>query len=320
MKRLLTCSILFLALNLEARAAENATTETRELASLEELHTFLFTNKSQVALGEPVYLKLVFANWSQTSRFEIQGFLHPANDLEIQVARVGELPARYTGGFKKDALIPGLTVHVRPRQVAALRWTLCWDPDHDTGFLFEQPGKYVLTCRARMTINQTPRDLVFDRMELEVLPPTAEQKNALALVFTPECAEALHKLQIRPEALKTWQEAAERFPKTVWGPYAKMLVARHALDSGSRDFMPVAKQIEALISDYPDFPLREDAYYLMASCQDRMGRPIEALQWLYRLQREYPASAYIQEGMRLFRKYIYSDGWEERYSPWFLRE
>jgi hypothetical protein len=81
-----------------------------------------------------------------------------------------------------------------------------------------------------------------------------------------------------------------------------------------------AAHLGGILRDYLDFPLLDDVCYLCAICQDRQGKPLDALRWLFRLEREFPTSSYIQPALRLFQKYIYQDGWERRYSPWYLRE
>jgi tetratricopeptide (TPR) repeat protein len=301
-------------------ANPGATSDTVPVVSLEDLRAFALTDKSEYVLGEPVFLKLVLANWSQKNTFELQGYLHPANDFEIKVARSRELPRRFMGGAKKDVLFPGATFVLRPREVNAMRWTLCYEPDHPSGFLFSQAGLYTIACQARVTINQTPRVLTLPEFQIEIKEPTAEQKRAVDRIMRPDCADDLQRMQAKDETAKIWQEMTDEFPKSPWAPYAKLLLARRALESGKSDYAAMFKQFEAIARAHPDFVLLDDVYYFCASCQDRLGQPFEALRWLYRIQREFPVSPYVQASNRLFRKYIYSAGWEQRYAPWYLRE
>jgi len=303
-----------------AWAGEAPTSGTAPQASIDYLNTVLFTDKGQYVLGEPVFLRLVFANWSRDVSYNLQGYMHPANDLEIRVARARELPRRYTGSLKKEALVPAMNVDLRPRQIHALRVSLGYEPANKSGFLFDQPGIYTISCRARMTVNQVPKDLVLPDIQMVVVAPTEEQQKALDLVMNPGCASDIQNVQARKETEKTWQDVAERFPKSPWAPYARMFLARQALENSTSDLAKVLEQLQAIARDYPNFYLLDDIYYMCATAQDRMARPREALSWLYRIQRECPDSAYIQPISRLFHKYIYPDGWERRYAAGYLRE
>jgi len=299
---------------------EAPTTATESAAPLEFLHPLLFTDKTQYQLGEPVYLRLVLANWSTGTIFALQGYLHPTNDLEVRVARAGELPKKYTGGLRREAFLPGMNVILRPRELTALRWLMCYEPDNKNGYLFTQPGTYVISCKARLTVNQTPRDLTFDNIEIQVVETTVEQQKVLSLILKPAFAADLQSFVARKETAKVWQEVAERFPKSLWAPYARMLLARHRMEENPLDSPAAFEQLQTVVRDYPDFYALDDVYYLCATAQDRLGRPLEALQWLNRLVREYPASSYIQPTNRLFHKYVYQDDWERRYTAWYLRE
>jgi len=271
-------------------------------------------------VGEPVFLTLALTNLSEKNIFEVQGYLHPANDFEIQVARSSEIPKRFTAGLREDVLVPGVTFRLRPREVSTLRWPLCYEPDHPNGFLFDPQGQYSIACQVRVAINQTPRILTLPELQLNIQEPTAEEMKAQNLILRPECAEDLQRLQAHDKTVNIWREIIERFPKSLWAPYAKVLLVRQALDSGKSDYGEAAKWLEELVRDPADFPLCDDVFYLSATYQDRLGRPLEALRWLYRIQREYPLSPYIHASNRLFRKYIYQAGWEQRYSPWYVRE
>jgi len=290
------------------------------LVSLGELHAFAFTNKREYVVGEPVFLTLLLANWSQKSTFELQGYLHLANDFEVMVARSRELPKRFTAGLPTDAFAPGPTYVLRPREWNTLRRSLCYEPEHPSGFLFDQPGRYTIACKANAAVNYSPRVLTFPEIQIEIKEPVAGDLKALELIRRPDCAESLQELQIQGESAKIWQDLVARFPDSLWVPYAKLLLARQALEGEQSDYNEVAKQFEAILSDSVDFPLRNDLCYYCAMCQDRLGRPLETLRWLYRIQREYPLSPNIHASDRLFRKYIYQPGWEQRYAPWYLRE
>ena len=305
---------------LAAPAKPSPTSETLPLVSLEDLHAFVLTDKTAYVVGEPVFLHLVLANWSLKGKFELQGYLHPANDFEIKVSRLNEIPKRFTAGAKKDVLFPGQTFVLRPRELCSLRWALCYEPDNPSGFLFDQPGLYRIACQARMAINRTPRDLNLPEFQIEIKPPTAEQKAVTGLMMRPDCAADLQDMAATEETTRTWQEVLEKFPRSLWAPYARLLLAKLEAETGRSDYAVLAQQIETLPRDYPDFPALDDVYYLCATCQDRLGRPREALRWLYRIEREIPLSPYAQPNNRLFRKYIYPAGWEDRYAPWYLRE
>jgi hypothetical protein len=165
-----------------------------------------------------------------------------------------------------------------------------------------------------------PLVMPFPPFQITIKPPTGEQKRVLDLIQRLEIAEDLQKLQVRDETVKTWEDVAKRFPKSLWAPYAQMFLARRLMDSPPGNAAAAAAQLGGILRDYLDFPLLDDVCYLCAICQDRQGKPLDALRWLFRLEREFPTSSYIQPALRLFQKYIYQDGWERRYSPWYLRE
>jgi hypothetical protein len=297
-----------------------ATTETVPVVPIEDLHAFALANKNEYVLGEPVFFYLILANWSEKNTFEVQGYLHPANDLEIKATRLGEMPKRFTGGAIKDVLFPGLTLTLQPRELSPLRWPLVYHPDNPSGFFFDQPGFYTISCQARLNINRTPRVLTLPEFQCQVREPSAEQKAIVDRILRPDCAVGLQRSQVDVESAKIWQDVATRFPNSLWAPYARVLLARRPLEAGKSDYSVLLEQYEAILRNYPDFPLLDELCYLCAGCEDRLGRPLETLRWLYRIQREFPISPYLQPGNRLFRKYLYQTGWEDRYAPWYLRE
>ncbi|KPL09012.1 hypothetical protein AMJ85_07350 [candidate division BRC1 bacterium SM23_51] len=313
-----TCALL-LALSISVLADAAPAPDRGDLVSLTQLRTFAFTNKTEYVLGEPVLVKLVFANWSHEDTFELQGYWHPANDFEILVARSGEIPERYTAGIK-DILVPATTYLLPPLSLRTRRWLLCHEPERENGFLLDQPGLYTIACQARVAINRTPRVLKLDEIRVQIKEPTAEQEQVLKLILRPECAKDLQEVRARDETAQIWEDLAQRFPKSLWAPYAKLLLARRALDTATGDFTALAEQFEAIARDYPDFPLRDDVYYACALSWDRMGKPLEALRWLQRIEREFPTSPHMHASSRLFGKYIYREGWERIYSPWYLAE
>lgn len=320
MKKCLAIGCALVWMTSAGRAAEPESAATsKTLVSAGELQGFVVPNKSEFAIGEPVFLKLIFANWSKGSLFEIEGYLHPANDFEITIARPRELPVRYTGGVRKDVLYPLTRLRLRPREMSALRWTLCLEPDHPSGFLFEQPGEYTINCQVRTLVNQVPLVMPFPPLQITIKPATGEEQKALDVMLRPEIAEDLRRLQVRDETVKIWEDAAKRYSKSFWASYARMFLARRQMEGPPESAAAAAAQFEGILRDYPDFPLADDVYYLCASCQERQGKPIDTLRWLFRLEREFPTSSYIQPA-GLFRRYIYQEGWERRYSPWYLRE
>ncbi|MBM3333143.1 hypothetical protein FJY63_00615, partial [Candidatus Sumerlaeota bacterium] len=244
----------------DVSASEQATTEA---VSLDWLKPFLLTNKSEYMLGEPVFLKLVVANWSPKHRFDIEGHLHPSNDMQIEVARVGELPKRYFGIGKKDVLLPQVSLPLPRGQMASLRWLLCHDPDKKNGFLFDQPGHYTISSQARMTINKMTVTLTLPPpggppIEIVVTSPTLSEKPVLDQMMRPECAQDLHRMRAGESTVKVWEDIAQRYPQSVWAPYAKLMLLRRDAESASSKPEAVMAQLEAIVKDYPDFPMRDD--------------------------------------------------------------
>ena len=290
--------------------------------SLGDLHPFLYANAAEYVIGEPVFLHLVLANWSQTAKFAVQGSLHPANNLEINVARSRELPIRYYGGGNREKLYPGITFQVPPRQLGILRTPLCYEPDHGSGFLFDQTGVYTISVQARLRVNDAERVLTLPPIQITVKEPTASQAKVLELVMRPENAEDLQNLEAQDATADLWQQVADQFPDSLWAPYARLLLAERLLEaSTAADFGALFQQLEAALRTYPRFPLRSDLYYCCARCQDRLGRPVEVLRWLYRLQREFPVGFYAQANTRMYRKYVTRvETPAQVYSPWYLTE
>jgi len=290
-----------------------------KLVSLENLKAFAFTNKREYVLGEPVFLRIVLANWSFGDKFELTGYWHPANDLEIKVARAGEMPERFTAGVE-NVLIPALTYILRPRTMRTHRIPLCFEPKNQSGFLFDKPGTYRISCKMRLLINSNERVLTFPELRIAIRQPTPEQRRVLDLLMNPECASDLQTGRVGDKTFDAWEAVADQYPKSLWAPYAKLLLAQRDLDKPRQDYRALEARLEQMLRDYPDFPLRDDIYYGIAACQDRLGHPLEVLDWLYRMQREFPASHHIRSGSPLFKKYIYRKGWEDTYAPWYLRE
>lgn len=312
-------TLVLLATVLSGFSAEVAPKKpAAKLVSLENLRSIAFTPKYRYVLGEPVFLWVVFANKSYVDKFEVEGYLHPANDFEIKIARAGQMPERFTAGFQ--GIAPALTFKVLPRQIYAERWMLCYEPKHPSGFMFDKPGDYTITCKMRLMINKTSRIVTFPKIEITVVEAPASEKEALGLLMRPECAEDLQRKRARDETAALWQELVRRFPDSVWAPYGRLLLAWHAWDKAEGDYGRVAEQFETLSRGNVRFPLMDYVYYGYAACQDRLGRPLEALRWLYKLQRTFPVSPYFRAGSPLFKKYIYRQGWQTERNPWYLCE
>lgn len=294
--------------------------------SIDDLAVAVLTNKTSYVKGEPVFLRLILANRSTANTFEVQGRLHPANDFVIRVALAGGMAERYRGGEEGGVYHPSTTILLPPREVGVQRWTLCYEPTKESGFLFEQAGRYTIECSAReLMINGSRQSLTFSKtpIRIAIQEPTGAQKTAFDLIAGagPKCAEDLQILQdgrVRSDTVALWEQLEKEHPKSLWAPYAQALLAWREWETGERDSTAVARRLAAILDNYPDFPLRDTLYYATAACHHRLGQPVQALDWLYRLQREFPTSHYMRSS--LFRKYLYPDGWERSYSPWYLRQ
>jgi hypothetical protein len=286
---------------------------------LENLRVVAMPNRAEYVIGEPVYLRALLANAAQQGTFEIRSDWHPANSFEIQVARRGELPIRFTAGVS-DVLALDIAHKVRPREIHSLRWTLCYEPRNPSGFLFEKPGVYTIDCKAQVRVNDNMRLLNLPPIEIRIVEPAPEESEVAELVLRPECAADLQAGEASDGAAHIWQTVVDRFPRSRWMPFARLLLAERELSRRLVAPEALLERYKALATEYPQWPLRDTAYYGCAQCADRSGQPVEALRWLYELQRKDPTSSYIFEGNRLFAKYVYTKGWEGRYTPWYLRE
>lgn len=302
---------------ISAPAAEAPSTD--DAVTRVELRPFATTTKKEYALGEPVFLQVVLANASKEDQFEVSANWHPANDFDIEIARAGGLPRRFTAGVKGELRLAA-TYKIRPETLIAQRWTICVDPDHPTGFFFDQPGVYTIRCRVRIAVNNYPTDLNLGSHTIKVLEPTPEQEEIVKLIMRPECAWDLQKGRASDETAPIWKKVATEYPDSVWGPFADLLLAWHRWDSGADDYEKVADQFQSLIEKHPNFVLLDTIYYGVAASYDRAGDNLKALDWLNRLQLRFPMSRHIREGDPLFQRYIYRKEWESRYAPWYLKE
>jgi hypothetical protein len=262
---------------------------------------------------------VLLANAGNQGTFELRSDWHPANSFEIQVARRGELPLRFTAGVS-DVLALEMTHKLRPREVHSLRWTLCYEPRNSSGFLFEKAGVYSIDCKAQVRVNDKMQVLNLPPIEIRIVEPGPKEGEVAELVLRSECAADLQAGEASDDTAHLWQTVVDRFPASRWAPFARLLLAQRDWVAGPADTKALLERYKALVEEYPTWPLRDTAYYGCAQCADRLGQPIEALDWLYELQRTDPTSSYIFEGNRLFHKYIYTKGWEGRYTPWYLRE
>ena len=85
---------------------------TPEPAKMSDLKWMLLLQKGrqtnevpQFLVGEPVYMNLVLANWSERHKFTVQAYWHPANDFEINITRAGEFLVSL-GAKKTYTLVP----------------------------------------------------------------------------------------------------------------------------------------------------------------------------------------------------------------------
>ena len=303
---------------------EGSEPSTPGLVSLTDLNVLLLTNKRSYVLGEPVFLRAVVANRSPAHTFRLQGRWRAADDFEIRVARARGMPARYLGGEESGR--PATTMLLPPREVRVHRWTLCYEPANESGYLFDQPGEYTIECSARgFLVNNTLQDLRFSQapIRIEVREQTPEQKRVFARIAKPEFAEDLQNIQdgrVRSDTATVWEQLVRADPDSLWAPYGRMLLAWREWQTGERDSKAVVQRLQAILDEYPDFPLRDTVYYATAAGNDRLGEPLQALEWLWRLRREYPTSPHLRVDNVLFRKYLYRDGWEGAYVPWYLRQ
>jgi hypothetical protein len=283
------------------------------------LRPFAFCEKDSFVLGEPVYLRLVFANASRDQSYELQGNFHPANDFEILVARQGELPRRYTMGVENQ-LFPAVVYDLQPLDLVAQRWTLVYEPSSPNGFLFREPGRYVIQPKVRVTVDGQPQNLNFASIAVEITEPDAQQREVLGLILNPDCAEDLQRLQAGEKTAATWRQVIQRFPDSLWAPYGHLLRAWQELEKGDREAEQVAAELQATIKRYPDFLLLDEVYYAVAVAYDRAGDSVKSLEWLNNLMRKFPMSRRIREGDAVFQKYIYRREDPSRYTPWYISE
>jgi hypothetical protein len=275
------------------------------------------TNKTEYVLGEPVFLQLVLSNLTTDKVFEIYGHLHPANDLEVKIWRSGGIPRRYTMGLS-DVIFPGISYTLTPRSLHGHRWMLCHERENASGFLFDRPGMYNISVRAQLTVNGLPQTVPF-KMQIRVVEPPPAQKPAFDLIWNPQCAQDLQASKADASTLAIWEKLGRVHSRSVWAPYAAMLLSRAEWESEETDYEDVASRLTSLARSYPDFPMRDDVYYAAAGCEDRLGRPVQALRWLLRMMREYPKTPNADASKVLFRKYLAREGTEGRFTPWYLK-
>jgi len=321
----LSCLLILAAGTASPRAAPE-----RTVSVADNLRPAAFVNRpvgpkqpiAAYALGEPVYLYVILANWSRTETFSMSGAWHPANDLEITITPPKDLPRRFTAGAQ-GKMFPTSVTKIGPRDMTVYRVPLVYEPATASGFAFDQPGRYTITTRMTLMVNDVPQTAGFPKVELTILPASPKVHEALDLFMRPECAEDLQRGYARAETAATWQELIERYPGSGWAPHAKILLAWRAWRDSAEDYTAIAKRFEAILAEHRAFLTRasfaDEAYYGCVSALDRAGKPLEALEWIRRLQREFPNSHYIRGGSALLQKYIQKQD-DNLYAPWFLSE
>lgn len=259
----------------------------------------LMLDKTELVVGEPVNLIVTVTNDSSrspVSNFSAKFFFTEANGVKVMVSPPGELPVRYEGADQR-IMYPSVEVNLQKGESWREIMPLIYDSRAENGYLFNRPGRYIVSAELTGTILRETTPAVV------TLPPTAvtvkaAEGNAAAafkLLATPEMAKSLQSGMAESEQLATTaRKVASDFPDTPYAPFALYLAATWHMRPQAPNYEQAASDFRAMVERYPNHVMVSPSVFNLVLCSMALKQVDVARDWFWYLRDADPAYALMR--------------------------
>jgi len=302
--------------NREAQAQATAT------ETVDGLEATLSLDKTTLEVGQALTLDVALTNVSEEPVLDLTAsFQFPeGNDVSVTVQPPQELTYRYTGALD-DGAYPVISLRLEKGKPQVVHMMLLYDRTQMSGLLFPAPGSYQLTIDFTFSLRNRPEQnmVSLPATQITVTPASGQNAAILEQLQEPELIRALH-LGAAPTtaALEDFTRLGTDFRQTELGALAFRTVALHKLnmEPASR-LQGIDKMKQYLQGTMAGHEADRMVWYLARSCHLE-GQYALAREWMYYLQRRYPASIYLRDEDPLVHYYLAGPQDFASQVPWFL--
>ena len=260
--------------------------------------------KSEYALGEPVELKIYIKNLSSASVSFITCPSLVEGGIDISIIYPDGNKKSYVGIFE-ESFYPTIEIIISPEEVKYIKFRMLYDRDTISGYVFEKPGKYRISCGASAVINKKLQFFNLSDVYLEVTSPENESdKKIITHLLKKDFVYDIHKSLATKKSVDLLTKIADEYPKSSLAPYCLFALGNYLTTNENKKEQSV-KILNKIIEKYSDGGVYEDALYRLASIYNSLKLDKKARNVLIKFINHYPDSALISEKSMLFSYYFY---------------
>ena len=259
----------------------------------------LTLDKTEIVVGEPINLIVKVVNEtsrSPTSNFSAKFFFTEANGVKVMVSPPGELPVRYEGADQR-LMYPSVEVNVQKGESWREIMPLIYDSRSADGYLFNKPGRYILSAELTGSILREAKPSVVSLPPTAVTVKAAEGNAAAAfkLLATPEMAKSLQSgMAENDQVAKTARKVASDFPDTPYSPFALYLAATWNMRPQAPNYEQAASDFRAMVDRYPNHVMVSPSVFNLVLCSLALKQLDVARDWFWYLRDADPAYALLR--------------------------
>lgn len=220
------------------------------------MHVSLELDRTDIVVGEPIYIKLVVTNKSAALRqgnFSSRLFMSEGNDLHVTVEKPGELPFSYRG-VETGAIYTSTELSTNIGESIHQEFMILYDAKEPNGYLFGKPGEYGLDVKLFFSVYRDPErvSLAIPPTRIKVRAPEGKAAEAFKLIDNKAAAMALHAAGTTNDAVfKAIKEVADTFSNTPYGPLALLTTGATQMRIHG-DYPAAIATFRKFLERYPD--------------------------------------------------------------------
>lgn len=265
-----------------------------ELPDIGKIHLVIASDRKEYLLGEPVFIHVGLANFSDRS-IEYNGCFEPESGcFNYNFADSSGKSYRYEWFFADVRL---LSIQVlKAGEIIEWRQILLY---HIPGFVFPKLGNYTIT--ATYKYNNKEALLTSNSISIKIVNPTESQKNVQKLFYKDNIALAVVGMSNDKNALQVLATIVEKYPKSRFVPYALYTMARpylhtdRSVSNWKEERRKGIKLLQKLMDSFPDSSIYPHTAFLAVMTCYETGDYDDAEKEYRDFLRKYPKSYFSKK-------------------------
>ena len=244
-------------------------------------------DRTEIVVGEPVYIELTVRNRSATTRagnFGARLFYPEGNDIKLMIQRPGELPYRYEG-TERSGMLSSVEYSIREGEAVRNLLPVIFDRNRKSGYVFDIPGQFTLSASLSFIVFREPQPtkLIVPPTVISVKAPEGSSAEAFKLIADQDSARSLHALgAVSPEVLAKLEKLSQNYPDTPYAPLASYTAAT-TYARAKKEYDKAIQLFHQYIKRYPGSVRENDAIYsisLAYASQNQMDKARDCFLYL----------------------------------------